>query len=122
MILFRSVAVAAMALCFAVDRGSQIVTDPPTSPMGTQRRDEGIAQPPQSRIAEAKLRQQKMAAIQLEILRQRQANFDVTIREINRIQSQHHELMKEIIRNIGPSGRYEYNPATGRYDRYVPIR
>jgi hypothetical protein len=30
--------------------------------------------------------------------------------------------MMVIIRNIGPSGRYEYNPATGRYDRYVPYR
>jgi hypothetical protein len=90
------------------------------SPPATKPRDESIVQSPQSRIAEAKLQQQKMAAIQKEILRQRQANFDVTIRGINRLQSQHHELMKEIIRNIGPSGRYEYNPATGRYDRYVP--
>jgi hypothetical protein len=81
-----------------------------------------VPESPQSRLAKAKLEQQKAAAIQMEILRQRQANFNVTIREINRMQAEHHELMKEIIRNFGPTGRYEYNPATGRYDRYVPYR
>ena len=29
-------------------------------------------------------------------------------------EARHHETMMTIIRNIGPSGRYEYNPSTGR--------
>jgi hypothetical protein len=34
------------------------------------------------------------------------SDSDITIREMSRLQA-HHELMKEIIRNFGPSGRYE---------------
>jgi hypothetical protein len=33
-----------------------------------------------------------------------------------------HETNKRIIDIYRASGRYEYNPATGRYDRYVPDR
>ena len=33
-----------------------------------------------------------------------------------------HETQMEIIRNMAPSGHYEYDPATGGYDRYVPDR
>ena len=54
--------------------------------------------------------QQAYDARQLEIL------------AISNIRARSHELNKEIIRNMGPSGRYEYNPAAGRYDRYVPYR
>src|SRR5262245_29131470 len=110
----RSLLVAALV----VSSFSGIVAAQPMNPVDNKPRPESE----QSRIAEAKLQQQKMQAIQMEILRQRQASFDVTIREINKLQAQHHELMKEIIRNIGPTGRYEYNPATGRYDRWVPYR
>jgi hypothetical protein len=34
----------------------------------------------------------------------------------------HHELVMTIIRNMAPSGRWEYNPSSGRYDRWVPNR
>jgi hypothetical protein len=33
-----------------------------------------------------------------------------------------HETQMQIIRNMAPSGHYEFNPATGQYDRYVPDR
>ncbi len=39
---------------------------------------------------------------------------------ISNIRAKGHETNMRIIDNIRPSGRYEYNPATGRYDRYVP--
>jgi hypothetical protein len=42
------------------------------------------------------------------------------MRMMSDAQARHHEVMMTIIRNIGPSGRYEYNGATGRYDRWVP--
>ncbi|HEY8503559.1 MAG TPA: hypothetical protein VIL46_03185, partial [Gemmataceae bacterium] len=42
------------------------------------------------------------------------------IRALSNIQAKHHETMMQIINNIRPTGRYEYNPSTGRYDRYVP--
>jgi len=35
---------------------------------------------------------------------------------------QQHEVTMRILGNLAPSGRYEYNPLTGRYDRYVPNR
>jgi hypothetical protein len=42
------------------------------------------------------------------------------IRAISNAQAKHHETMMLIINNLRPTGRYEYNPATGKYDRYVP--
>jgi hypothetical protein len=42
------------------------------------------------------------------------------IRALSNLQAGHHENMMLIIDNIRPSGRYEYNPSTGRHDRYVP--
>jgi hypothetical protein len=41
---------------------------------------------------------------------------------LSNIQAAGHETNMRIIDNIRPSGRYEYNPATGSYDRYVPYR
>jgi hypothetical protein len=128
MLLIRSFAHAAILVVTAVQNYGDASPPGPMSPTDAGRsrltaRDEqrwGEGGRPPLSAAEAKLRAQKMQAIQLEILRLRQAHSEITIREINRLQAQHHELMMEIIRNIGPSGRYEYNPATGRYDRYVP--
>jgi hypothetical protein len=42
------------------------------------------------------------------------------IRALSDLQASHHSTMMLIIDNMRPSGRYEYNPATGRYDCYVP--
>ena len=41
---------------------------------------------------------------------------------ISNARAKGHETNMRIIDNIRPSGRYEYNPATGRYDRYVSYR
>jgi hypothetical protein len=54
--------------------------------------------------------QQRYDARQLELL------------AINNIRAQGHETNMRIIDNLRPSGRYEYNPTTGHYDRYVPYR
>ena len=56
-----------------------------------------------------------MAALRLQFEQRQQF-----LRDLSNAQAQHHETMMLIIRNIRPSGRYEYNPSTGRYDRYVP--
>jgi hypothetical protein len=42
------------------------------------------------------------------------------IRHMSNAQAKHHETMMIIINNLRPTGRYEYNPSTGRYDRWVP--
>jgi hypothetical protein len=41
---------------------------------------------------------------------------------LSHISAQGHEVNLMIINNMRPSGRYEYNPATGKYDRFVPVR
>jgi hypothetical protein len=58
-------------------------------------------------------------AVRLEALRLRQEQHDLMMRTLSDAQARHHETMMRIIGNLNP-GRYEYNPATGRYDRYVP--
>jgi hypothetical protein len=42
------------------------------------------------------------------------------IRALTDLQASHHETVMRIIDNMRPSGRYEYDPVTGRNDRYVP--
>jgi hypothetical protein len=58
-------------------------------------------------------------ALQREVLMRRHEARMQTLRAMSDAQAKHHELMMQIIRNLN-SGHYEYNPATGRYDRYVP--
>jgi hypothetical protein len=41
------------------------------------------------------------------------------IRALSNLQAQHHELTMIVIGNLRPTGRYVYNPSTGRYDRWV---
>jgi hypothetical protein len=43
----------------------------------------------------------------------------VQIRALSNLQAEHHETMMLIIANMRPSGRYAYNPSSGRYDRWV---
>ena len=59
-------------------------------------------------------------AIKLAMLRMQFDQRQRFLRDLSKVQAEHHETMMVIIRNIGPSGRYEYNPSSGRYDRYVP--
>jgi hypothetical protein len=61
-------------------------------------------------------------AIQMLILQQAFDARQLEILTISNIRAKAHEVNMQIIRNIGPSGRYEYNPSTGRYDRWVPYR
>ena len=68
-----------------------------------------------------RLRQASLAEM-IQMLRLQQA-FDARqqqIQAISNITARGHELNMQIIRNMGPTYRYEYNPATGRYDRPVP--
>jgi hypothetical protein len=59
-------------------------------------------------------------AVHIQVLKLRQDQHDQLMRMLSDASARHHETMMTIIRNIGLSGRYEYNPASGRYDRYVP--
>lgn len=59
-------------------------------------------------------------AIRAVMLRLRHDQRQQFLRALSDAQAKHHETVMLIIRNIAPAGRYEYNPATGRYDRYVP--
>lgn len=65
---------------------------------------------------------QNQQAIQMLILQQAFDARQLQILAISNIRAKGHELNMQIIRNFGPTGRYEYNPSTGRYDRYVPYR
>ena len=70
--------------------------------------------------ADAQQRARDLEAIQLLRLRQWNDARQLEIRALSNLQASHHETMMMIIDNLRPSGRYEYNPVTGRYDRYVP--
>ena len=61
-----------------------------------------------------------LEAIQLLRLQQLNDARQLQIRALSNLQASQHETMMLIIDNMRPSGRYEYNPATGRNDRYVP--
>ena len=68
-----------------------------------------------------RLRQVSLAEM-IHMLRMQQA-FNARqqqILAISNITARGHELNMQIIRNMGPTYRYEYNPSTGRYDRLVP--
>ena len=61
-----------------------------------------------------------LEAIQLLRLQQLNDARQLQTRALSNLQASHHETMMLIIDNMRPSGRYEYNPATGRCDCYVP--
>ena len=70
--------------------------------------------------ADAQQRAREQEAIHMLMLQQLNDSRQLQVRALSNLQASHHETMMLIINNIRPSGRYEYNPATGRYDRYVP--
>lgn len=41
------------------------------------------------------------------------------VRALSNLQARHHETMMVIIGNLRPTGRYVYNPSTGKHDRYL---
>ena len=65
---------------------------------------------------------QNQQAIQMLLLQQAFDAQQLQILAISNIRTKSHELNMQIIRNIAPSGRYDYNPSTGKYDRWVPYR
>src|SRR5262249_12531387 len=70
-----------------------------------------------------RLRQSANAkAIHMRLLQQAFDARQLQILALSNIQAAAHETNMRIIDNIRPTVRYEYNPATGRYDRYVPYR
>jgi len=69
---------------------------------------------------QAGLSARDVQAIHMLKLQQRNDARHVEIRTMSNAQAQHHETMMFIIHNLRPTWRYEYNPATGRYDRQVP--
>ena len=73
-------------------------------------------------VQELERQRQVSLAEMIHMLRMQQA-FNARqqqILAISNITARGHELNMQIIRNMGPTYRYEYNPATGRYDRLVP--
>jgi len=74
----------------------------------------------QASVEEARQGLRAQEAIHMAMLQQWNDARQLQTRALSNIQANHHETMKLIIANMRPSGRYVYNPATGRYDRYVP--
>ena len=86
---------------------------------GPAERDRPVRRDPIA-VAEAQKRVRDQEAIRLLMLQQWNDARQAQLRALSDLQASHHETMMLIIDNIRPSGRYEYNPATGRYGRYVP--
>jgi hypothetical protein len=70
--------------------------------------------------ADPRLSAREQEAIRMARLQQWNDARQQEIRALSNLQASHHETMMVIINNMRPTGRYVYNPATGRYDRYVP--
>jgi hypothetical protein len=70
--------------------------------------------------ADARLAQLDQQAVHRQILQQEHDARQLQLQALSNLQAKHHETMMSIIHNIRPSYRVEYNPATGRYDRYAP--
>jgi hypothetical protein len=80
----------------------------------------------QSNLSDHDLERMRQAAqsAALQRLRLQQAH-DANMAQIlalSNISANGHEVNMMIINNMRPAGRYEYNPSTGRYDRFVPGR
>jgi hypothetical protein len=71
--------------------------------------------------ADEQRRQAAQTADAIHLLQLQQGNDarQAQIRALSNLQAKHHETMMLIIGNLRPSGRYVYNPSSGRYDRYV---
>jgi len=91
---------------------------PKLGPPERERRSATPLRLPPGEDAELGARDQE--AIHLGVLQQHHNARQQHIRALSNLQAEHHETMMLIIANMRPSGRYVYNPATGRYDRYVP--
>ena len=61
-----------------------------------------------------------LEGLALETLRYRAAMQNMYIQTWRSMIESNRATMTNIARNLAPSGRYEYDPRTGGYDRYVP--
>jgi hypothetical protein len=61
-----------------------------------------------------------LESLALETLRWRAAMQNMYIQTWRSMIESNRATMTQIARNLAPSGRYEYDPRTGAYDRYVP--
>jgi hypothetical protein len=88
----------------------------------TANRTPGLSANPERQVPVevARLSVRKQEATHLAKLQQWNDARQLQLRALSNLQASHHETMMLIIANMRPSGRYEYNPSTGRYDRYVP--
>jgi hypothetical protein len=61
-----------------------------------------------------------LEALTLETLRRRASMQNMVIQTWRSTIESNRATMVNIARNMAPSGRYEYDPRTGGYDRYAP--
>ena len=61
-----------------------------------------------------------LEALALETLRWRAAMQNMYIQAWRSMIESNRATMTQIARNLAPSARYEYDPRTGAYSRYVP--
>jgi hypothetical protein len=87
--------------------------------LGPAERERLAARPAAPDIARARMSAQEIQAIHRLQLQQRHDAGQLQIRALSNLQAKHHETMMLIIGNLRPTGRYVYNPSTGRHDRYV---
>ena len=74
----------------------------------------------QSRNANARAWYVSLESLALETLRYRATLQNMYIQTWRSMIESNRATMTQIARNLAPSGRYDYDPKTGGYDRYVP--
>lgn len=89
--------------------------------LGKDDRERLAAKSPASGPDYERARQAAHTAEAIHLLQLQQWNDarQAHIRALSNLQAKHHETMMLIIGNLRPTGRYVYNPSSGRYDRYV---
>src|SRR5215218_9455163 len=82
---------------------------------------ERLAGRPVGAGADERARQAAQTADAIHLLQLHQGNDarQAQIRALSNLQAKHHETIMAIIGNMRPTGRYVYNPSSGRYDRFV---
>jgi len=74
----------------------------------------------QSRNADARTWYFALQSLALETLKYRATLQNMYIQTWRAMIESNRATMTQIARNLAPSGRYDYDPRTGGYDRYVP--
>jgi hypothetical protein len=89
--------------------------------LGKDDRERLAARPRASGPDTERARQAAQTAEAIHLLQLQQWNDarQAQIRALSNLQAKHHETMMLIIGNLRPTGRYAYNPSSGRYERYA---